>query len=160
MKTVISTLWKKFCNKSLKHRVLIVDKIDFLKLLNFPKIWEKQDLLPDSYFEFAKKEFEKEYGNTIPNGGTEHWRFGAFVYLLQKNLSANQIGWLIDAAIDDPDRPMAGGVIEELLSREFASEQMLARACKAVDGNKNYCKSSEQLRKNFRSGNGPYAIKP
>lgn len=137
-----------------------MNKIDFLNILNFPKIWEIQDLLPDSYFESAKAEYEKEYGNTIPNGGTEHWRFGAFVYLLRKKLSANEIGWLIEAAIDDPDRPMAGGVVEELISREVASEQMLEKACQAVEGNKYYCKSSEQLRKSFRSGKGPYAIKP
>lgn len=67
---------------------------------------------------------------------------------------------LIDAAIDDPDQPMAGGVIEELISREVASEKMLDKACQAVDGNKNYYKTSEQLRKSFRSGKGPYAIKP
>lgn len=133
---------------------LIVDKVDFLKILNFPKIWEIQDLLPDRYFESAKEEYEKEYGNAIPSGGTEHWRFGAFVHLLKEELSANEIGWLIDAAIDDPDRPMAGGVIEELLSRELASEQMLTKACHAVEGSKYYCKSSEQLRKSFKSGKG------
>ena len=66
----------------------------------------------------------------------------------------------INAAIDDPDRPMAGGVIEELISRSVASEQMLDKACEAVEGNKNYCKTSEQLKKSFRSGKGPYAIKP
>lgn len=137
-----------------------MDKIDFLKILNFPKTWEIEDLLPDSYFESAKQEYEKEYGNTIPNGGTEHWRFGAFVYLLRSKLSANELGMLIDAAIDDPDQPMAGGVIEELISREVASEEMLDKACQAVDRNKNYCKTSEQLRKSFRSGKGPYAIKP
>jgi hypothetical protein len=137
-----------------------MDKIDFLKILNFPKIWEIQDLLPDSYFEAAKEEYDKEYGDTIPKGGTEHWRFGAFVYLLRRELSASEIGWLIDAAIDDPDRPMAGGVIEALISRSVASEQMLDKACEAVEGNKYYCKSSEQLKKSFRSGQGPYAIKP
>lgn len=137
-----------------------MNKIDFLKILNFPKIWEIQDLLPDSYFDAAKAEYKKEYGDASPNGGTEHWRFGAFVYLLRSELSASEIGWLIDAAIDDPDRPMAGGVIEELISRPVASEQMLAKACEAVEGNKYYYKSSEQLKKSFRSGQGPYAIKP
>lgn len=137
-----------------------MDKIDFLKILNFPKIWEIQDLLPDSYFDAAKAEYKKEYGDAIPNGGTEHWRFSAFVYLLRSELSASQIGWLIDAAIDDPDRPMAGGVIEALLSRSVASEQMLAKACEAVEGNNYYYKSSEQLKKCFRSGQGPYTIKP
>lgn len=137
-----------------------MDKFDFLKNLNFPKIWESQDLLPDSYFDAAKEEYKKEYGNAIPNGGTEHWRFGAFVYLLRRELSASEIGWLLNAAIDDPDRPMAGGVIEELISRSVASEQMLDKACEAVEGNKNYCKTSEQLKKSFRSGKGPFAIKP
>jgi hypothetical protein len=139
---------------------LIMNKIDFLKILNFPKIWAIQDLLPDSYFDAAKEEYNKEYGEAIPKDGTEHWRFAAFVYLLRSELSASQIGWLIDAAIDDPDRPMAGGVIEELLSRSVASEQMLAKACEAVERNKYYYKSSEQLKKSFRSAQGPYAIKP
>lgn len=136
---------------------LIMDKVEFLKVLGFPKIWEIHDLLPNSYFESAKIEYEKEYGNTVPDGRAEHWRFGAFIFLCRANLSANEIALLIDAAIEDSDKPMAGGVIEELLSRALASEEMLEKACQVVDGNKYYYKSSEQLRKSFRSGEGPYS---
>lgn len=137
-----------------------MNKKDFLKILHFPKIWEIQNLLPDSYFEMAKEEYENEYGNNVPRGGTEHWRFGAFVYLLRKSLSTTELEWLIDAAIADPDKPMAGGVVEELLARSLASETMLTKACRAVESNQEYGKSSEQLRKSFQSGKGPYAITP
>ena len=37
--------------------------------------------------------------------------------LSEKNISTNELGWLIDAAIADPNKPMAGGATEELLAR-------------------------------------------
>ena len=137
-----------------------MDKVEFLKFLNFPTIWEKANLLPDSYFELAKVEFEKEYGDTKPVGGTEHWRFGSFIFLLKADLNTSEIEMLVEAAIEDPDKPMAGGVIEELLSKELATNAILEKACTAIESNKYYYKSTDQLRNAFESGVGPYAVKP
>ncbi|MCL2310205.1 MAG: hypothetical protein FWC42_08030 [Proteobacteria bacterium] len=72
--------------------VLMVSKNTFLKFLDFPGEWGKLNLYSDELFnaqlkflledigtdEFNKRMAEGKYGN-----GSEHWRLGAFIWVIK-----------------------------------------------------------------------------
>jgi hypothetical protein len=111
----------------------------FMEICQFPKEWVEYSLLPHEYLVAACAEFEKEYGLNIPKGGTEHWRYGAIVYLFKGSLDSKQLLNLLKAVIADPDRPMAGSVMKEIISHQSANELILEKVLQVVKGSKEFC---------------------
>jgi len=137
-----------------------MNKLQFLEVLNFPSVWKENELLPDAYFLGALEAYKKEYGEDVPDRGAEHWRFGAFMYLIRNGYPPETLPLLIEAALKDTDYPMAGGVLHELLASPFATESDLQRVYAVIESSKYYYKSAEQLKSSFKAGKGPYATKP
>jgi hypothetical protein len=104
----------------------------FAKAACFPAVWLERGLLTGPFFEAQAGEFEREYGIRSPEGGTEHWRYGAFLYWLRRRPASDTLPALVEAALQDPDRPMAGNVLLELVAlsnfNQESLELVLARA--------------------------------
>ena len=110
----------------------------FAEAADFPRIWLTCGLLEGDFFEQQAAEFEREYGVVKPRGGTEHWRYAAFLALLRAQPTAARLAQLLDAALADPDPPMAGNVVKDVIANPLSTEQMLARATEAVAANAYY----------------------
>lgn len=104
----------------------------FAQAASFPAVWLERGLLAGPFFESQARKFEHEYGTRVPEGGTEHWRYDAFLHWLRSSPSAEALEGLVEAVLQDPDRPMAGNVLLDLVAlRSFNQkllEHILARA--------------------------------
>jgi hypothetical protein len=121
-------------------------KIDsFAAAADFPGIWLACGLLQGDFFAQQAVEFEREYGGVKPSGGTEHWRYASFLALLRAQPTAARLVQLLDAALADPDPPMAGNVVKDVIANPLSTEQMLSRAAEAVAANPAYYVTREEL---------------
>ena len=123
----------------------------FAAAANYPTVWLTRGLLDGPFFQAQAEEFFREYRDRKPAGGTEHWRYGSFIHWLRTDIDERKTLDLFEAAIADPDPPMAGNVIKELLGRPFATEGMLSRALKAVAENRYYHVTAQALERIFSS---------
>jgi hypothetical protein len=124
------------------------------QLLNYPPIWAERHLVCDEFFVPQAAEFEREYGYRVPQGGTEHWRYGAFLFWLRRNTDSKMLAHLLAAAIADPDPPMAGNVIKTIIAHPSSTEQMLRLAVSAVTENQEYFVTQHQLESSFSNTHG------
>jgi hypothetical protein len=131
-----------------------MNKVQFASALNFPSIWLEAGLLPDELFDLQVGELLREYGGSKPDGGTEHWRYGAFLYWLKKDLDFKTLDALFDAAFKDPDPSMAGNVIKELVTHTLCTESLLQRAAEVVSTSKDYYVTRAELESTFAGARG------
>ena len=117
----------------------------FAEAADFPEIWLTCGLLEGAFFVQQAAEFEREYGSVKPRGGTEHWRYAAFLALLRAKPTAARLDQLLDAALADPDPSMAGNVVKDVIANPLSTEQMLARAAEAISANSDYYVKQEEL---------------
>src|SRR5687768_2753488 len=110
----------------------------FAESAQFPAVWLEYGLLDGLFFEQQAAEFASEYGSRKPSGGTEHWRYAAFLSWLRAKPDASKVEQLLEAALADPDPPMAGNVIKELVANPLCTEQMLLAAMDRVAENRDY----------------------
>jgi hypothetical protein len=122
-----------------------------LKKLNYPAEWEKYELLDEQLISIQLDEYIKEYGSETPKGGTEHFRFGAFLFWLQKDINFKVLSSLLKVAMLDPDKPMAGAVIKEILAHKLSDESLLNKATEKVSSSKYYYATKNELEECFRS---------
>lgn len=123
----------------------------FAVAADFPDIWLDHGLMEGDFFAQQAAEFEREYGGVKPTGGTEHWRYASFLALLHAQPTAEKLVQLLDAALAEPDPPMAGNVVKEVIANRLSTEQMLARAAEAVAANSDYYVTREELVQLFKS---------
>lgn len=128
-----------------------MDISEFAAAAQFPAIWLDRGLLDGPFFQGQADEFGREYGLGKPPGGTEHWRYGAFNHWLRSGLGPERTRDLFQAALTDPDPPMAGNVIRQLLDSPFATEQMLLDAVAVVEADRDYQVDAQELRRIVRS---------
>ncbi|HRH78124.1 MAG TPA: hypothetical protein PK129_12295 [Cellvibrionaceae bacterium] len=131
---------------------------EFLLICNFPEIWKKHSLLNETYLNKAVQDFETKYGELLPNGGTEHWRFGAMLHKLRERPESSELLLLLEAVIQDPDSVMAGTVIKEILAQKNSNLTIFKRALEAINSSKKFHVSESELRACFESKIGPYNI--
>lgn len=124
---------------------------EFAAAADFPDVWLSRGLLDGPFFQEQAAEFALEYGRKKPPGGTEHWRYGAFNFWLRSDLDRTRASDLFEAALADPDPPMAGNVIKALLAGPFATEQMLSDAVRAVEADRYYYVGAQELKRIFGS---------
>jgi hypothetical protein len=122
----------------------------FLVAANFPEPWIRHGLAEALFFKQQANAFGKEYGNSKSVGGTEHWRYGSFLYWFKKELTTIRLRELLDAAIADPDPPMAGNVLKLILAHPNATEEMLRLAQNTVNRQPYYSISADDLEMCFR----------
>ena len=123
----------------------------FVNSVHFPSAWHKHGLLEAGFVVQQATEFEREYGARQPTGGTEHWRHGTFLYWLRSEPSAEQLAQLLEAALHDPDPPMAGGVIKQILGSPLSTITMLEAAIQKVASSRAYYVTGEELKAAFSS---------
>src|SRR5947209_1942912 len=78
------------------------------EVLQYPPVWLTTGLLCEELVALQAPQVAREYGLSAPTGGTEHWRFGAFRFWLRRKLTLTELESLLEAAVTDPDPPMAG----------------------------------------------------
>ena len=123
----------------------------FAVAADFPEIWLANGLMQGDFFAQQAAEFEREYGGVKPSGGTEHWRYASFLALLRAQPTAERLVLLLDAALADPDPPMAGNVVKDVIANPLSTKQMLARAAEAVAANSDCYVTREELIQLFNS---------
>jgi len=111
---------------------------DLASLLEYPDPWLRHGLLSAPFFEEQAAMAAEEYGTQTPRGGTEHWRYGGFLYWLRQDLDRTRLQQLLEAAIADPDPPMAGNVIKDITAHRQATAEMVNLASEAVSLNRYY----------------------
>lgn len=123
----------------------------FAGAADFPACWLEHGLLSGEFFVQQIAAFEAEYGATKPNGGTEHWRYAAFLHWLRTDLDTQRLAALLTAALADPDPPMAGNVLKAIVARPNCTQAMLKAAQDRVGANADYYVSAEGLCQAFES---------
>jgi hypothetical protein len=126
-----------------------MNKKELTACLQFPAVWLDAGLYSDELFNLQAPEFEKEYGSRIPDGGTEHWRYGAFNFILKRGPDQQTLELLLDAALIDPDMPMAGAAIRDIISHPLSTRAMLDRALAVVAKSRDYHVSPMKLERGF-----------
>lgn len=126
-----------------------MDKASLARLLNYPTIWLEAELLTDELFGIQVPDFQKEYGGRIPEGGTEHWRYGAFHFWLSRNIGSQVLELLLDAASADPDQSMAGAAIKDIIQHPSSNRAILERAVEIISQSQHFYVSSVELEKAF-----------
>jgi hypothetical protein len=119
--------------------------LDFAAAADFPPEWIRGGLFDDPFFIGQANEFEHHHGSAKPSGGTEHWRYAAFLHLLRANPTAATLQRLLDAALADPDPPMAGNVIKDIVTNPLATESMLAAALARIAETGDYYVDTDEL---------------
>lgn len=117
----------------------------------FPQCWIEHDMLNGEFFSQQIAAFESEYGAKKPAGGTEHWRYGAFLHWLRSDPDTELLQALLAAALADPDPPMAGNVLKAIVAKPNCTPAMLKAAQDAVDSNRYYYTTAQDLRQSYQS---------
>jgi hypothetical protein len=117
----------------------------FARAANFPAIWLERALLTGAFFEMQAREFEVEYGQVQPEGGTEHWRYGSFMHWLRSNPGKDLLHSLVEAALQDPDPGMAGNVLLAVVSLPACSQESFALALASVNRHRDFHMSQAKL---------------
>lgn len=126
-----------------------MNKKQLVAHLQFPKLWLDAGLYSDDLFHLQAPEFEKVHGSRVPDGGTEHWRYGAFNFILKRGPDRKTLELLLEAALIDPDLPMAGAVIRDIIAHPLSTRAMLDRALAVVAKTPDYHVSPMKLERAF-----------
>src|SRR6266545_5603696 len=126
---------------------------ELLQRLRFPKIWEEKGLYPDDLYQVQLEAFIAEArDHGIPPddyssaGGMEHYRYGAFRFWLFRNPGREVYEALMEAAVLDPDPPMVGAAIKDLISSYSPSPAILELVIQAVSRSRAYYLAEKELR--------------
>jgi hypothetical protein len=85
-----------------------------------------------------------------PTGGSEHYRYGAFGFWLQRGPDPEIVDALMEAAIADPDPRMASVAMNDILAAHRPSAAMLELAISAVRQSGRYSISADTLAEYLR----------
>lgn len=97
----------------------IMNKSEFLKLMNFPKEWVEWDMYPDELAEIQMKDYKK--GN---EDSSEHDRFGAFNWWIAYADNEEQLIKLFKLSILEPDKLMADSVRQRMKKSKLYGNKM------------------------------------
>ncbi len=96
-----------------------MDRELLIKKLQYPPEWEEFGLLNNEIISIQLKEFVEEYGSKTPEGGTEHYRYGAFCYYTSDSETSIKIlKNLLTIALAEPDSGMAQSVIIDIVANQ------------------------------------------
>lgn len=99
-----------------------MNKIEFLKFLEFPLEWLEFKLYPDELFEIQIGEMQKDlserglesrFSEVKYGAGSEHYRYGAFCWVIGK-MNHSVLDNLRVAVKKDPDTIMRNYMIKEI----------------------------------------------
>jgi hypothetical protein len=111
-------------------------KAQFLKGYGFPPEWEAWDLYPDELFEgqLAATDDDEE-----PHPD-EHLRYGAFCWWVRRHrdLSEETLIQLCRLAALDPDPPMAGAAVHDILFHPKATVRVAAAVAEVAQGHEGW----------------------
>jgi hypothetical protein len=124
----------------------------FARAAEFPAIWQERGLLTGHFFEKQAQEFEKEYGELQPEGGTEHWRYGSFLHWLRSGPEQVVLDSLLEAALQDPEPGMAGNVLLAIVSLPSCSARSFESALAAVRARSGFYVSPPELEAAYANG--------
>lgn len=121
--------------------------------LHYPTLWTERGLYPDDLYRVQLAAFVAEARERgippeeyRPAGGTEHYRYGAFRFWRHRNPSPAILEALLEAAVADPDPPMAGAAMKDILATYSPTRAMVELAIQAVRRSRGYFISEEELR--------------
>jgi hypothetical protein len=123
----------------------------FASNAEFPACWRQLGLLEGEFFERQAAAFAAEYGASRPRGGTEHWRYGAFLHWLGQANDAKLLGFLLEAALEDPDPPMVGNVLIAIVGKPSCTQALFQAALVRVSSQPGYYISGALLRSTFEN---------
>lgn len=105
-----------------------MDKVDFIRLMGYPKEWSEWGYLPDAYIADQMKDWLSEHKSDQPEtgviAGSEHYRYGAFLYWLRLEPRLDQLEKLLELTYLDKDQVMANDVRRRIACAKFASQKM------------------------------------
>ncbi len=109
-----------------------MNKSHFIQLIGYPKEWSDWGYLPDTYIADQIKDYLSEHRADQPKSGdvpgSEHYRFGAFLYWLKQEPQIDQLEKLLALTYLDKDQLMANDVRRRIARARFASPEMLLLA--------------------------------
>jgi hypothetical protein len=86
-----------------------------LNILKFPSAWIEYDLYPEDLLILQINELKLDnVGNVVVPRDTEHFRYAAFAWWLNRNPSFEVLDKLEQLAILDPDIPMGRAIVREI----------------------------------------------
>ena len=99
------------------------------RALRYPRLWFDSGLLAGELLELQYSALRRKVGSrSRPLAASEHWRYGAFVWWLQRVDVQERLLLLLDAAAADPDEPMGSSVAKEIAAHPSSSEAVRERA--------------------------------
>jgi hypothetical protein len=102
-----------------------MDRESLIKKLQYPSEWEEFGLLNNKIISIQLKEFIEEYGSKTPEGGTEHYRYGAFGYYTgDPETSIEILNNLLTIALVEPDSCMGQSVIIDIVANQNCTVEL------------------------------------
>ena len=102
-----------------------MDKNSLIRKLDYPDIWKEKGLINNELYSTQLHDFVKEYGSKKPEGGTEHFRYGAFCYYVQNSETDEAtLKILVEAASKDSDSGMAQSALIDLVSHPDCTSEI------------------------------------
>lgn len=94
-----------------------MNKIEFLKLMNYPMEWLDWEMYPDELFIAQRDGYKSGHEN-----GSEHDRHGAFQWCLKRNPSEDELIKLVKLSYLDAETGMGAYVRYYILKAEFCND--------------------------------------
>jgi hypothetical protein len=92
------------------------------RALRFPQAWFDTGLLTGELLRLQYRSLRKHYGNrSRPVRAPEHWRSGAFNYVLKRAKDEDTLVKLLVAAYADPDTLMGRAFVKDIRKHSLAS---------------------------------------
>ena len=135
--------------------------------LDYPAVWHDRGLYLDALYRVQLAAFVSEAeGHGVapatyrPTGGSEHYRYGAFGFWLQREPGPEIVDALMEAAIADPDPRMASVAMNDILAAYRPSVAMLELAIRVVRQSRRYSISADALAEYLRGETPPDGTVP
>lgn len=112
------------------------DRVQFLRSYGFPPEWEAWDLYPDELFH-AQLNAVSDDAEPHPD---EHLRYGAFCWWVRRHrdLSEEKLIQLCRLAALDPDPPMAGAAVHDILFHPRATANVAMAVAELAQAHKGW----------------------
>jgi hypothetical protein len=91
------------------------------RALQFPRVWFETGLLSGEVLRMQYASLCRHFGNrSRPVRASEHWRHGAFQFILRGAKDEATLVKLLAVAYADPDKPMGGAMVKDILKHPLS----------------------------------------
>jgi len=95
------------------------------RALGFPREWFSPGLMPTELVRQQLSSLRRHFGTrSRPVNGSEHWRYGAFRFLLKRAKDERNLVAMLSVAYADPDESLGEQMVKDIHQHPLASSEL------------------------------------